>query len=60
MSAPLREDLVLDLEPGRARALQHLDGANHAKRITETRVGIDQEGQGDGVRHRSEVVRHFG
>src|SRR5215207_9137429 len=43
MSAPLREDLVLDLEPGRARALQHLDGANHAEGVAKTRVGIDQE-----------------
>jgi hypothetical protein len=60
MSAPLREDLVLDLEPGRARALQHLDGANHAERIAETRVGIDQEGQGDGIRHRGDVVCHLG
>ena len=60
MSAPLREDLVLDLEPGRACALQHPDGANHVEGIAETRVGIDEERQGDGVRHRSDVVRHFG
>jgi hypothetical protein len=60
MSAPLREELVLDLEPGRARALQHLNGANHVERIAKTCVGINQERQGHGVRHGSHVVRHFG
>ncbi len=60
MAALLRKDLILDLEPGRACPFQHLYGAHHVDRISEAGVGIDQQGNGDRIRNRRDVVGDFG
>jgi hypothetical protein len=59
VAALLRKDLVLDLQARRAGPLQHLYGAHHVDRIAEAGVGVDQQGNGDRIRDRRDLVGDF-
>jgi hypothetical protein len=60
MAAALREDLVLELDPRRAGALQHSDRADHVERVAEARVGVDEERDRDRVGHGRDMVHDLG
>ena len=55
MAAFFRKLLILDLNPGSARALKHLHSANRVERVAKARIGVDQQRKTDHVRDRIDV-----
>jgi hypothetical protein len=53
------EDLILDLNPSRARPFQHLHGADHIDRVAEAGVSIDQQRQRHGISDCRDVICYF-
>ena len=58
--ALLGKHLILDLDAGRAGALEHAHGATHVDRIAEAGVGIDQQRQRHDIGDRGDRVGDLG